>query len=136
MSEFPTLDPLDSRLNAFRPDLAEMSLKGKVSAERYVEGKPARVSVAFTDMRNTPDPKTGLDTQLLFGEIVRVLEQQDEWAWVKSETDGYVRLDRGWALWTIKPARPLTSFVHRAPSFIQPPISNSLTRGSGRWGHC
>ena len=29
---------LDRRLNAFRPDLAEVSLKGKVEAERFVEG--------------------------------------------------------------------------------------------------
>lgn len=92
MSEIPNLDPLDHRLNAYRPDLAEVSLKGKVSADRFVKGVPARIAVAFTDMRNIPDPACGLDTQLLYGERVQILERQDKWLWVKKEVDGYV----GW----------------------------------------
>ena len=38
MTEYP-----DRRLNAFRPDLAEVGLKGRVEAERFVEGESARV---------------------------------------------------------------------------------------------
>ncbi len=92
MSELPTLDPLDHRLNAYRPDLAEVSLQGKVSADRFIEGEPARIAVAFTDMRKMPDPACGLDTQLLFGEMVQVLERRDKWLWIKNDADGYV----GW----------------------------------------
>ena len=42
---------LDRRLNAFRPDLAEKSLEGRVDALRFVDGVPARVISSSTAMR-------------------------------------------------------------------------------------
>ena len=33
----------DKRLHAFRPDLADARLKGEVTADRFVTGKPARI---------------------------------------------------------------------------------------------
>ena len=91
-SKLPQLDPLDSRLNAWRPEIADITLKGKVDAQNYVEGFQARITVAFTDMRPQPGRKSAIDTQLLYGETVRVFEVRDGWLWVQSETDGYV----GW----------------------------------------
>ena len=81
---------LDRRLHAFRPDLADVSLQGKVEAERFVAGKPARISSAVIGLRPQPDPGRGIDTELLMGEEVRIFEQKDGWCWVKAVSDGYV----------------------------------------------
>jgi len=80
----------DRRLNAFRPDLAEEALKGTVAAGRYVTGVPARIAVPVAALRPRPDEAAGIDTQVLFGEGVRVLDRAGGWAWVKSDFDGYV----------------------------------------------
>ncbi|WP_439614747.1 C40 family peptidase [Shinella sp.] len=80
----------DRRLNAYRPDLAEEALRGSVAAERYVAGTPARIADPVAALRPRPDLAAGIDTQLLFGEDVRVLDRADDWAWVKSDFDGYV----------------------------------------------
>ncbi|MDX3977340.1 NlpC/P60 family protein [Shinella sp.] len=80
----------DRRLNAYRPDLAEEALRGIVAAERYVAGTLARIADPVAALRPRPDLAAGIDTQLLFGEDVRVLDRADGWAWVKSDFDGYV----------------------------------------------
>lgn len=80
----------DSRLHAFRPDLADLRLKGEVAADRFVAGRPARVSVAVADVRKGPRPDSGLNTQLLFGDDVLVFEDVEGFAWLQSERDGYV----------------------------------------------
>ncbi|CAN7527433.1 NlpC/P60 family protein [Rhizobium rhizogenes] len=81
---------LDRRLNAYRPDLAEASLQGKVEAERFVEGSKAQVVVPVVALRPQPDLARGIDTELLLGEDVTVFERKDGWAWVKAVSDGYV----------------------------------------------
>ncbi|WP_324762657.1 NlpC/P60 family protein [Sinorhizobium meliloti] len=81
---------LDRRLNAYREDLAEERLRGMVEAKRFVEGTSAAVSVPVTPLRSRPEAGCGTDTELLYGETVRVLDVADGWAWVKSDLDGYV----------------------------------------------
>ena len=80
----------DRRLHAYRPDLAEEALRGSVTAGHYVTGTPARLSAPVASLRPRPDETAGIDTQVLFGEGVRVLDRADGWAWVKSDFDGYV----------------------------------------------
>lgn len=81
---------LDRRLHAFRADLADTALEGQVESERFTEGQPGVVRVSAADLRRAPDPATGIDTQLLFGEPVTVFDVRDGWAWVQSGRDGYV----------------------------------------------
>lgn len=81
---------LDRRLNAFRSDLAEKRLEGQVEALRFIEGKPARVVAATTAMRPQPSLTSGIDTELLYGEPLSVLDRAGGWAWVKSGVDDYV----------------------------------------------
>ena len=81
---------LDRRLNAFRPDLADIRLKGQVEAERFVEGTPASVCVPFAPLRPRPDFEASIDTQMLFGETLQVFDSVDGWAFVQSDVDGYV----------------------------------------------
>ncbi len=81
--------PLDRRLHAFRPDLADERLRGQVEAAIFSTGEPATVSPRGR-LRPAPDLARGIDTQLLFGESVRVFERRDGWAWVQAQEDGYV----------------------------------------------
>ncbi|WP_421579228.1 NlpC/P60 family protein [Shinella sp. M31] len=80
----------DRRLNAYRSDLAEEALRGSVEAPHYVSGTPAYVAVPVASLRPRPDAAAGIDTQVLFGEAVQVLDRANGWAWVKSGFDGYV----------------------------------------------
>ncbi|WP_395448383.1 NlpC/P60 family protein [Aminobacter sp. UC22_36] len=80
----------DSRLHAFRPDLADARLQGEVAAERFVAGRPTRISVPVADVRKAPRPDAGLNTQLLYGDEVLVFEENEGFAWLQAERDGYV----------------------------------------------
>lgn len=81
---------LDRRLNAFRPDLADIRLKGQVMADRFVEATPAAICVPVAPLRPRPDFEASIDTQLLFGETIKVFDSVDGWAFVQSDVDGYV----------------------------------------------
>lgn len=125
---------LDRRLHAFRPDLADIALKGQVDADRFVTGEPASVCVPVADLRPKPDPTAGIDTQLLFGEVVTVFERANGWAWVKAESDGYVgylpEADLSSAAqkptqWVIQSR----SFVYREPD-MKRPVLFALSMGS------
>lgn len=80
----------DARLYAYRPDLADARLKGEIASPQFVDGKKAHIAVPLADLRTAPRPDSGVNSQLLFGEEVLVFEDADGWAWVQSETDGYV----------------------------------------------
>lgn len=80
----------DARLHAFRADLADIRLKGAVTAERFVTGRPARIAASVVDLRRAPRADSGIDTQFLFGDDVLVFDEADGWAWVQGERDGYV----------------------------------------------
>ncbi|MFG1339608.1 C40 family peptidase [Xanthobacter autotrophicus] len=83
--------PLDPRLTPARPDLASAALKGQVEAARYVEGDLRRVAVPVAPLRRRPASDAPLETQGLFGETVRVFEDDPEgWSWVQLEADRYV----------------------------------------------
>ncbi|MBE1504487.1 C40 family peptidase [Rhizobium viscosum] len=81
---------LDRRLHAYRPDLAEAGLEGKVEATRFVSGTPARIGVPVVALRPQPDLARGIDTELLYGEDVTIFDRADGWCWVKAAADGYV----------------------------------------------
>jgi len=81
---------LDQRLHAFRPDLADIVLKGQVEAARFVTPEPAMVVQPVVALRPKADPSIGIDTELLMGEEVRVFERENGWAWVQAVDDGYV----------------------------------------------
>lgn len=86
-------DTLDKRLNAYRPDLADIRLKGRVEADSFVDGRRERVLVSSAALRREPRPDAAQETEALFGEDVRVFEVTEEgWAWVQLVHDGYV----GW----------------------------------------
>ena len=67
---------LDRRLHAFRADLADVRLDGRVEAERFVDGVAARTQLPVAPVRQYPADIAPLDTEALFGEAVRVFERR------------------------------------------------------------
>lgn len=125
---------LNPRLNAFRDDLADARLKGRVEASRFVSGKPAWIATPVADLRRGPKSDAGLDTQLVLGQPVSVFERTDGWAWVQSMDDGYVGYVEEKALTEAK--SPGTHLVIAPRSFVYPgpdlrfPMVRALSMGS------
>ena len=124
----------DRRLHAYRPDLAEEALRGSVPAGHYVAGTPARLSASVASLRPRPDETAGIDTQVLFGEGLRVLDRADGWAWVKSDFDGYVGYLPETALdATVTPATHIVAvprtFAYTGPD-LRTPTAFALSIGS------
>lgn len=124
----------DPRLNAFRPDLADVRLKGSVEAARFVEPRLRRVNAAVAPLRRQPSPDAPLDTEALYGETVRVFDERDGWAWAQLETDGYVGYlpAAGLAEMGRQPTHRVTAirtFVYSGPDLKLTPLT-ALSFGS------
>jgi hypothetical protein len=82
---------LDPRLHAFRPDLADVRLRGEVDAAHFVAGRAHRVVAAVAPLKRTPRSDAPLDSEVLRGEMFTAFEETAEgWSWGQLETDGYV----------------------------------------------
>lgn len=125
---------LDRRLNAYRPDLADERLSGKVKASRFTAGTLMQVSASVVDLRAEPRPDSGPQTQIIFGDMVRVFEEQDGWSWVQAERDGYTGYVSAASL--EKPGADATHMVIVPRTFIYPgsdlryPHTKALSLGS------
>ncbi|MCB1474865.1 MAG: C40 family peptidase [Rhodobiaceae bacterium] len=125
----------DPRLNAYRPDLADIRLEGRVEAERFAKGFRRRLVVPVTRLKREPRSDAPTDTELLFGETVVQFEDNGEgWAWVQAESDDYVGY-----IPTDSLAQPNQSSTHRVrvprtfrypgPDMKLPPV-DGLSMGS------
>lgn len=124
---------LDRRLNVFRSDLADEKLQGAVQADRFVSGSPAQVVVPVIGLRPTPDLVAGIDTELLFGETLRVFDRANGWAWVQADADGYAGYVPETAIGDVVAAThrivaPRT-FVYPSAELRKPPVA-ALSMGS------
>jgi len=81
---------LDTRLHAYRPDLADRQLEGLIEAVRFTDGIPHQVTAPFLPVRQSPRPTAPQDTVLLHGETVRVFDSGSGWAWIQNDADSYV----------------------------------------------
>jgi cell wall-associated NlpC family hydrolase len=81
---------LDPRLNAYRADLADLRLSGRVAAPLHVAGREARIIGGVVPMRRQPSHDAALDTQCHYGEPVLLFDEGDGFAWCQSLFDGYV----------------------------------------------
>ena len=82
--------PLDPRLNAYRDDLADETLRGVVAAPRYAAGRAARVVVGRAPVRQRPAPQAEIDTFYHYGEPLLVFDEAGGYAWCQSLFDFYV----------------------------------------------
>ncbi len=129
---------LDRRLHAYRDDLADEKLQGKIKADNYVAGELYHINGPIADLRPEPDLDAGIDTQLLFGDEVRLFDATSGWAWLQSVRDDYVgytpkKLIRK----TTKRTRPHSHKISVSRSFRYPrsdmkaPAIDCLSLGSG-----
>lgn len=127
-------ETLDHRTYAYRDDLADIRLKGQVTAERFAEGAPGEVIVPVADIRPRPDPRCSIDTQALQGEPLTVFDIRDGWAWVQLAADGYVGYVREDAI--RQGAGEATHVISVPRSFVYPgadlrfPSLRTLSMGS------
>jgi cell wall-associated NlpC family hydrolase len=77
---------------AFRGDIAAEHLKGRVSAQRYVAGRPMQVRAGSASLRKAPDAVAEQVNQGLFGEGFTVYDEMEGWAWGQLAADDYI----GW----------------------------------------
>ena len=128
------MSDLDRRSHAFRADLADARLRGRVTAARFAAGRPAQIEVGLAGLHGRPDANEPLDSQLLFGERVTVFDRADGWAWVQNEADGYVGYLRAETL--ADPGAPATHRVRALGAHVMPepalkhPPGTSLPMGA------
>ncbi len=120
---------LDPRRNAFRPDLADENLRGHVEAQRFVMPQLRQVLHSSSPLRARPDPRASWTTEALFGEVVKLFEDRDGWAWVQLENDGYVGYMPSAALSThvvraTHKVRALGTFLYPEPEVKAPPLGD------------
>lgn len=108
----------DKRLNLYRPDLADVALRGRIEAARFVEGRPMQVGLAVASVRRQPSATSMQLTQALPGETLKVFDEAGGWAWVKLDRDGYVGHVERAAL--VVPAAPATHEVATPSTFLYP----------------
>ena len=120
---------LDPRLHAFRADLADRSLQGRVAAEQFSDGDDFIVVSPTADVRRSPSPDALLETEALAGERIKVFDRTPEgWAWGQLAGDGYVgwipeeSLARPGPAPTHKVSVPRT-LVFRGPDIKQPVLA-------------
>jgi cell wall-associated NlpC family hydrolase len=109
---------LDKRRHVFRDDVADVSLKGRVEAERFLAPTDARIAAPVTTIHRKPADNAMQISQAVFGEDVSVFETTNGWAWVQMKSDGYVGYVKADALTTFMP--PITHRVSAHATNIYP----------------
>lgn len=126
---------LDPRTNAFRPDLADVSLRAFVKADKFVEPTLYQCVRGVVPLWAAPDQEKRV-SEIRYGEFVDVLEiREDGLAWVQARNDrmvGYMDAE-GTLSQTIAAmmnrVSVLSTFVYAAPD-IRSPVLDRLTLGS------
>jgi cell wall-associated NlpC family hydrolase len=81
---------LDKRLHAYRDDLVDVRLQGRVALTKFVSGVAATCGVPLAGVHRSPSADAMQLTQTLYGETLHVFERDKGWAWVQLQRDGYV----------------------------------------------
>ncbi|MFM7085190.1 MAG: NlpC/P60 family protein [Hyphomicrobium sp.] len=118
---------IDPRRHAFRLDLADERLIGSVRADRYVKGELRQIMHPAVPLRRRPVINDGLDTEVLYGERVRLFEEVNGWAWVQLEKDDYVGYIPGNTVseTVLAPTHRVRSpgtFLYPEPNMKSPPV--------------
>jgi len=84
------MSKLDPRLNAYREDLADAALEGRITAERFAAPRLMQVIEPVISVHKQPRFDAMQITQALMGETVKLFAEEEGWAWVQLTRDGYV----------------------------------------------
>lgn len=140
---FDLLATADPRLIPARPDLADIRLRCRVEARRYVAGEARRVIAGSAPLRRGPGRDAGLDTEAQMGDAVTVYEEWEGFAFVQLCTDGYVGYLPSAALGPVGASlthrvTALRTFVYPGPDLKRPLLGHlglgatmSVTAGEG-----
>jgi len=127
------LDPL---INAFRPDLADISLRESVKADAYVEPVMRQCLRGVLPVLDAPKTGARQITQIRYGEFLDVFEFRDDgFLWAQNRSDrcvGYVPDSGAWGESIAMMSNRVTAlrtFVYPEPDFRSPPV-DELTLGS------
>jgi len=110
-------DNFDPRLHAYRADVADIALKGKVKAQKFVTPKKRRVLAPVADIYAKED-ETQRVNQLLMGDEVYVFDTKNGFSFIQSVKDSYVGYMK--AILAGKDNSPLTHYIHVRSSFLYP----------------
>ena len=80
----------DRRINAWRDGLAAESLRGVVEAPAYAAGRPGRITAGVVRLHRGPGHDLPVESELLYGDEVKIYDEEGMWAWVQNERDRYV----------------------------------------------
>jgi cell wall-associated NlpC family hydrolase len=126
---------LDPRLHAYRADLADARLEGRVEAGRFVHGQRRQVIDPVAAVYKAPRFDAMQLTQALMGETVLCFVDDEGWSYVQLDHDGYVgyvasnALSRDLAEPTHRVSVPAT-FLYPAPNLkTQPVITITMNAG-------
>jgi hypothetical protein len=120
------LPSLDRRLHAFRDDLADLALKGRVDAPRFVAGEERQISSASAPLRRAASAEAEQEAEALFGEHMKVFDERDGWAWVQSRRDGYVGYCQSECLSSVLWDSTHVVAVGRTPLFSGPGLKHPV----------
>lgn len=128
--------PPDPRTNAFRPDLADLTLRDTVKAEAYVEPVLRQCLHGVLPLLAAPKPDARQLSQIRYGEFIDVFEtREDGFLWVQNRFDRYVgyipdvgNLGDSIAMMSNR-ITALQTFVYPEPDIKSPPV-DELTLGS------
>ena len=115
---------LDKRVNAARPDLADVAIAAYYFSPHYARPLPKTVTSERAGVYNKPDKNAVMVSELLMGEVFSVLEVTGEWAWGYCVHDHYVGYVPHSALGNAQPAKPapaVADFVKDAESYLNTP---------------
>jgi len=127
-------DTSDPRLTPARPDLADIRLRGRIAAARYVAGEARRVVAPSAPLRRAPRFDAAVDTEAVMGDAVTIYEAEEGFAWVRLGDDGYVGYLAEAALGPADPApthrvTALRTFLYPGPD-LKLPTTGHLTLGA------
>jgi cell wall-associated NlpC family hydrolase len=129
------MSSLDPRRFAVRADLADVRLKERCDAARFVAGNPAQCAVPLAGVFRAPADDAMQLTQMLLGESLLVFERSNGWAWVQLERDGYVGyvrdggLREGMAKITHHVTQPLAHLYPKPDIKSQPVVALPMNAG-------
>jgi len=111
-------DKLDPRLNAYRPDLADIALKDRVKAKKFVQGKKMRISTPVANIYAKQGCEDSIISQLLMGDDVLLFDHKNDFSFIQSLKDRYVGYVETKNLNTEKEI--LTHYVSTRSTFLYP----------------
>lgn len=127
-------ESLDPRLTPARPHVADLRLRDRVTAARYVAGTPRRVTAPSAPLRRAPAADAGLDTEALLGDAVDLYDAADGYAFVQLARDGYVGYLPADSLGPVDPepthrVTALRTFLYPEPD-LKRPVLGHLSLGA------